>query len=171
MGGNRQLLLQASRSLEQYRADEALRIAEKILRRDPGHLPALEIAAKARWRIGDFERALDTLQRLICLNPYEPGYFYLKGACLQSLGRLGEAVEAYERCASTEAESAAHANAALKDLEAWQETLIADLLQEDRVFRAKLSQDAEEALRSRGFVFSRLGKERVREIAVRSSWD
>jgi tetratricopeptide (TPR) repeat protein len=167
----RRQLLQAAHLLAHYQTDEALDLVKKILREDPEHLPALEICAKAYWRAGQFADSLGALDRLIRLNPYEPGYFYLKGVCLQCLGRFGEAVSAFEKCAGTEAESAIHASAALRDLEAWQETLIADLLQEDPVFRAKLSQNAEEALRSRGFMFSRLGKDSSREIRPRSTWE
>lgn len=92
----------------------------RILVNNPDHLPALEILARAQWRCRQDLAALETLARLIQLNPYEPGYHYLKGLVLQSGHQFQEARIAYERCLSmgecAETEAARTAISSLESL-------------------------------------------------------
>jgi tetratricopeptide (TPR) repeat protein len=129
--------------------------ARKILKRDPNHLGALELLAKAQWRGGEFESSLDTLRHLIRLNPYEPGYHYMKAMALQSLGRYGEAVRSFGRCLTSDSESlAGSAAASIRELEQWQEGVIAELLHSDSRFRTEYAIDPMGACRQRGFAFA-----------------
>lgn len=100
---------------------DALLAVESLYQEDQEHLPTLERLARVYWRLGRWSDALTATERLLLLNPLEPGYRYLQGNCLQGLGRYGEAVEAYSRCASAENQSlreeAARASA---EVESWQ---------------------------------------------------
>lgn len=134
---------------------QAASAAREILARDPNHLGGLELLARAQWRAGEFEFALDSLRHLIRLNPYEPGYHYMCAVALQSLGHYGEAVRAFGRCmesgASPLIETAA---ASIRDLEDWQESVIADLLRSDQGFQREYAADPMSACKNRGFAFA-----------------
>ena len=142
-------------NLEQGQYAEAIHAARQVLAGDPNHLGGLELLARAHWRSGEYELALDDLRHLIRLNPYEPGYHFLRGGALQALGHYGEAVHAYARCLQSDnAKLKATAATAIRELETWQEGVIAELLQSDRKFRAEYAIDPIEACKSRGFAFS-----------------
>lgn len=142
-------------SLEQGHYAEAVQSAKQVLANDPNHLGGLELLARAFWRAGEYEHALDALRHLIRLNPYEPGYHYLRGGALQALGHYGEAVRAYSRCLEADNEKlSANAANAIRELESWEESVIAELLKSDRKFRAEYAIDPVEACRARGFAFS-----------------
>ncbi len=104
-----------------------------ILAEDSTHVGAMELLAKALWQTCEFEHLLPLIDRLIVLNPYEPGYHSLRGLALQALGRYGEAARALARAPES-------ANA-LANLQDWQAGIIASLIQEDAVFRAAYAQD------------------------------
>ena len=149
------LLAQGESHLERGQYADAAKAAQKVLRNDPAHLGGLELLAKAQWRSGDYEGGLDTLRHLIRLNPYEPGYHYLRGMALQSLGLYGEAIRSLSRCVGSEPASlAASAAASIRDLEAWQEGLIAELIKSDLRFRAEYALDPLRACHDRGFAFA-----------------
>lgn len=76
-----------------------------VLALDSAHLGALELYARAQWRLGDFVGVLGTLRRLETLNPYEPSYFLMQGDALRLIGRHTEARSAYARCESCSDES------------------------------------------------------------------
>src|SRR5437868_6340463 len=82
--------------------DRCVAETQSILADDPSHVAALEVLAKALWQAGDCDALLATIDRLLELNPYEPGYHSLRGAALQSTGKLGEAVRAFSRAEGTE---------------------------------------------------------------------
>lgn len=129
--------------------------AKYILQSDPNHLGALELLARAQWRNGEFEAGLDVLRHLIRLNPYEPGYHYLRGSALQSLGHYGEAVRAYSRCLESDSESLRRSAAtSICELEGWQETVIAGMLQTDSQFKTDYAIDPQAACQRRGFAFA-----------------
>lgn len=108
-------------------------------------LGVLERAALGAWRTGDFDLVLSTLERLVRMNPYEPGYHALRSAALTALGRHGEALKAQER-AGHESRSLAHP----EELRAWQARLIELLRSSDPVFRAHYAQNAVGACLARG---------------------
>ena len=127
----------------------ALASARQVLRRDREQVGALEVLAKAQWQLGRYPDLLVTLATLIRLNPYEPGYFALRGAVYQSLGRVGDAVREFARAG----EAVETSGASVEELREWQGAVIAQLLNDDPVFRTHYAQDPEEACRLRGFEF------------------
>ena len=142
-------------NLEQGQYAEAIHAARQVLASDPNHLGGLELLARAHWRSGECELALDDLRHLIRLNPYEPGYHFLRGGALQALGLYGEAVHAYARCLESDnASLKANAATAIRELETWQEGLIAEMLKSDRKFRAEYAIDPVEACKAHGFAFT-----------------
>jgi len=147
-------LAEGESSLEAGDYASAIECARTILARDSNHLGGLELLARAHWRSGNFELGLDALRHLIRLNPYEPGYHYLRGGALQALGHYGEAIRAYSRCLESENDTLkTSAAVAIRELERWQEGVIAELLNSDRTFRADYSQDPIAACKRRGFAF------------------
>ena len=129
----------------------ALVFAQNILDTDPNHLPALELCARAQWQLGDLEPLGETIHRMIRLNPYEPGYFSLLGAVEQSRGRIGSAIQAFNRCLKLSTKPDPTAVAMLQELRKYQAVLLGTLLEEDAVFRAKYRKDPVGAARARGF--------------------
>lgn len=148
------LLLEGETKLESGQYGRAIEVAQQILSRDSNHLGGLELLARAWWRQGEFEKGLDALRHLIRLNPYEPGYHYLRGSSLQALGHYGEAIRAYARCLESDSESLrTSAAVSIRELEGWQENVIAEMLQSDATFRAEYAQDPMGACHRRGFAF------------------
>jgi tetratricopeptide (TPR) repeat protein len=141
--------------LERGRIPQAIAAAKAVLNSDPNHLGGLELLARAHWRGGHFAETLDTLRHLVRLNPYEPGYHFMAGSAHQALGHYGDAVRSYSRCLDGENEPLGRAAAAaIRELETWQESLIADLLRTDRPFQADYANSPFEACRKRGFEFA-----------------
>ena len=129
--------------------------AKRVLSADPNHLGALELLARSHWRSGAYETCVDVLRHLIRLNPYEPGYHFLRAGAMQALGHYGEAVRSYSRCLVSESETLrTSAAAAIRDLERWQEDVIAELIRSDRKFSAEYALEPVEACRRRGFAFA-----------------
>ncbi|HMS56523.1 MAG TPA: tetratricopeptide repeat protein [Fimbriimonadaceae bacterium] len=150
-GGNLASLVLAKHILERGDSAQAIEVVSPILLNDPQHVPALEIKARAQWRLGLYDEALRSLGALTRLNPQEPGYQYLKGLCLQGLGRFGLALRAFERCARSTSPEAQAATEAIVHLREWQEFLIQELIACDREFRRAYLRDAETAAKNRGF--------------------
>lgn len=123
-------------------------LAEDILRVDANHLAALETYAKALWSAGRYEQVVAATDKLLSLNPYEPGYHALRGAALHALGRYGEACESYDRSSELP-----HCAEALRELQTWQARLLLDLLQTDPVFKVSYRQNPRAACEARGFRF------------------
>ncbi|MBS1717401.1 MAG: hypothetical protein JSS72_06690 [Armatimonadetes bacterium] len=135
----------------QYR--EASKLGRQILRYDHAHLGALELMARILWQTSQLDDLLPTLDCLIVANPYEPGYHLMKGAALQSLGRLGEAASCFKRAVDFgHGPDRERALSALAELQEWQKALLSDLLAEDPAFVAGYAIDPERACLDRGFV-------------------
>lgn len=140
-------LSDAENQLAAGRSEDAINIAKTIIGADPHHVGAWEVLARAQWKASRFTDLLDTINRLISLNPYEPGYFALRGAAAQSLGRLGEAIRDFARAGS----ACPTSKASIDELRSYQSKLISDLLAMDPVFAAHFAQDPDAACRARGF--------------------
>ncbi len=145
------------------RHQEAERRARGILDRDPEHIGALETLAKVQWHLGKFEALVPTLDRLLALNPYEPGYHALRGATHQAQGQCGKAVVDYSRCAEGDTPEAETARENIADIQEWERFLVSDLLERDPVFCADYFHDPKEACRKRGFEF-------VEDLAASEPW-
>jgi Flp pilus assembly protein TadD len=166
------LALKAERHLANGDFVKAAAVAKETILNEPKHLAALEILAKALWQTNEREELMDVLARLIELNPYEPGYHVLRGAVLQSMGHCGEAMRSFERGLEQGSDLDGSIAQMVSELGAWQDCLIAGLLQDDLVFRVEYLRDAQQACRSRGFepiathaIVRRLPIERI-DVAV-----
>ncbi len=126
----------------------AVQLASEALRVAPYHLGLLETLAKSQWQVGQHRNLLGTLDRLITINPYEVGYHALKGAAYQCLSRFKEAMESYLR-----AKEMPEAAFALAELQEWQAYVMAEMVREDPVLRARYHRDAAAACSSVGFAF------------------
>jgi tetratricopeptide (TPR) repeat protein len=134
---------------------ETVIVCDRILISDPGHLPALEVKSKALWRMGQFEAALKSLDKAVALNPFDPGYHFLKGDCLQSLQRNGEALEAFERCRSCAGGNLAEqTEIRIKALQDWQSAVAGELACSDAGFRRQVELDPVAAMAQLGFKVS-----------------
>jgi tetratricopeptide (TPR) repeat protein len=71
----------------------AMEICTKVLQDDPDHLGALETLAKAQWLGGQYTEVILTTNRLLRLNPHEPGYRYTRGMAYLSMGRLRQSAD------------------------------------------------------------------------------
>jgi tetratricopeptide (TPR) repeat protein len=132
----------ASRDLQKGKYTAAMLTCSRLLDADPTHLGALELLAKCLWVKQDFVALEQATRRLIALNPYEPGYFGLRGMALRALGRYGEAAHALRR----DPGSVNH----LADLEAFQTSLVRDLIEQDAVFAAQYAKSPELATKAKG---------------------
>ena len=141
-------------SSELMLADLAMRTADwnsvviycrQILHQDKSHLPAMEMLAKALWRLECYGELLSTVRALVALNPYEPSYHSLLGTTFQCLGRFNEAAAAFERAGDDEQISDLRAA-----IETWHAESVAELIKTDIVFRTEFSRNAEDACRKRG---------------------
>jgi tetratricopeptide (TPR) repeat protein len=143
-----QVLRRAETALKTGGANESKKIAQGLLSQDPTHVGALEVLAKAQWTLSQHTELLDTLGVLVRINPYEPGYYILRGNCLRNMGRYGEALRSFVRAGDADG-----AREAVEELSALQSDLVVHLLEEDAVFRAQYAHDPELACASRGFEF------------------
>lgn len=98
--------------------------------------------AKCLWAKQDFVALEQATRCLIALNPFEPGYFGLRGMALRALGRYGEATQALRRDPNSTSQ--------LADLEAFQSTLVRDLIEHDAVFAAQYAKSPEVAAKDKG---------------------
>jgi Flp pilus assembly protein TadD len=78
------------------RRDEARRLYQKVLLRDPKHLQALHLLGTLWAELGEHERAIELLRRSIRIDPSVPGAHVILGAALTALGRLPEALASFE---------------------------------------------------------------------------
>lgn len=145
---NARLLDRAQAQLTSGKLKYCLRLTEKILASDADHVGALEVRAHALWAVRDYLQTVVVTDRLILLNPFEPGYYSLKGAALQGLSRYGEAIRAYRRGIELGGES--HAETSALFLQQCEESVLSDLLERDTAFREAYQIDPAAACHSRG---------------------
>jgi tetratricopeptide (TPR) repeat protein len=138
-------LLQAERLISKGQSGDAETILQSILVADSKHLGAMEMLSKLFWKSERYSELEQISQNMIALNPFEPGYFSLRGMALRALGRYGEAAKCLARDPAAED--------LLRDLEAFQVNLVRDLISTDPVFATSYSQDPERAMTTRGFHF------------------
>lgn len=150
---NALLVTKAERHLGRNDFEQASSLVQNVLSECGDHLGALELLARLLWKQQDFKALVRTTDRLIVLNPFEPGYHSLRGMSLRALGMYGEAAKALER----------DPNAAkqLLDLECFQAALIKDTIKHDPAFAIKYAKNPVKALTEKGFYF----KEREAALA------
>ena len=150
---NALLVTKAERHLSRNEFELTGSLVQIVLSETSDHLGALELYARLLWKQQDFKALVRTTNRLILLNPFEPGYHSLRGMSLRALGIYGEAAKALERDPN--------ASKQLLDLECFQASLIKDTIKHDAIFAAKYAKDPIKALTEKGFYF----KEREAALA------
>jgi len=128
---------------------EAKRFAEMALAREPDHLGAMEAMAKALWHVRDFEQLAPLIDRLLAMNPYEPGYHALRGSLLYAKGQYSESLDSYERSLSLPGGEFIH-DAPIRTLVEQQQALQVQLCQDDPVFRAAFQRDPKGTCKEQG---------------------
>lgn len=83
--------------LQGYDWKGALESCREVLEHDPNHLGALEVSAQALWFAGRYEEVVETTNRLLRLNPLEPGYRYTRGMALMTMGQLSRAADDFRQ--------------------------------------------------------------------------
>jgi len=78
------------------RAKEALSLLERLVSVSREDVKLAKMGAMHYYK-GDYERALEAIERAIEVNPSEPKYHYNKALYLEKLKRYGEAVKSYEK--------------------------------------------------------------------------
>ena len=119
--------------------------ARGVLAQDPQHLPAMEVVAKASWKLNDLDQLPELIRRMTYLNPYEPNYHALMAVAMQSQSRFQEASEALQR-----SESEGGTQELRMGLEAWHAQSVIDLLRHDPVFACAYAKDPSAACLSKG---------------------
>ncbi len=84
----------------QRRPAEALEQLEHLLASDPDSLVYLKLKALALQDLGEFERAIEAFEGVLARESASPDFWVSYGDALKTAGRLGVAVEAYNRAAA-----------------------------------------------------------------------
>jgi tetratricopeptide (TPR) repeat protein len=142
---NALLIAKAERHFKKNEFEHSSSLVYSALSESPDHLAALELLARILWKQQNFKALVRATNRLIILNPFEPGYHSLRGMSLRALGMYGEAAKALER----DPNAANH----LTDLECFQAALIKDTIKHDPIFATKYAKDPVKALTEKGFYF------------------
>lgn len=162
------LTAKATVLLNADQAKDCIEACARALSADGSHLPALEVKARAHWRLGQYRLALETLEQALLLNPFDPGYRYMKGDCLQMLGQYGEAMAEFQMCAKDAASDlAGEAERRVQVLDELQRELLQWRLSTDPEFRRTYTAEGAKHVRAQGY---KLADVRVRAQAARR-WD
>ncbi len=153
--------MQAAGAMADRRWKQAARACRTFIRKNPRHLPALEMLVQCQWHLADLEAVIRTAKRLLRLNSYEPGYLLLRGMAYQALGCCGSAGQDFQRAMSESKNPVfrQRVSAAIEILDEWQAELVAQLLALDDAFDIAFSLDPVTACRQRGFEFSWTGND------------
>ena len=90
------LITQADKALKAGHGETALRILSLVTRNWPGLAEGWRNRAVARYMMNDPQGALADLERALEIEPRHFEALFLKGAILQDMGRLRQALAAYE---------------------------------------------------------------------------
>lgn len=91
--GTDQIIQNGLQFHQQGAYDKAARLYEKVLKKEPGNLAALNFLADARLREGKPARAVQTAQKALKLKADMPGTLFILGNALSAMGRHAEAAE------------------------------------------------------------------------------
>ncbi len=126
---------------------EARNLAKSVLAVDAQHLPAMEVVAKASWKLNDLEQLPELIRRMTYLNPYEPNYHALMAVAMQSQSRFQEASEALGR-----SEEEGGTLELRMGLDAWHAQSVMDLLRHDPVFACAYAKNPHSACQAKGIL-------------------
>ncbi len=94
--GTNELIQKGILAHRQGRFAEAAKTYEKVLKKAPGELVALNLLADAQLNLGKNSRALETAGRAIKIKNDMPGTWMVKGCALRKLGKFGDAITSLE---------------------------------------------------------------------------
>lgn len=83
--------------LRQGHFHKAMGLAQELLNRDPVNLRALNLVARAKMKLGDWDEALDLLAKANALSPQNPSRLLLIGDALFGKGDLNGALNHYQQ--------------------------------------------------------------------------
>ena len=75
----------------------ALEVLDGVLKADPGHVPALAMAAAGSLRAGNVEKAAGYVERVRKIVPDSPGTYMLEGDLAMAQKRYADAVASYRK--------------------------------------------------------------------------
>lgn len=105
-----ELLKTAQACHQRGQLDKASRLYTDLLRRHPRHPGLLGGLAILHYQRDQHGKALELFDRAMAEAPADPGLLLNRGNCLQALGRLEEATEAFRRAAGLMPFPEAHLN-------------------------------------------------------------
>lgn len=159
-----ELLLQLYLETGQYH--ELIDNAKRLIKTSPRSVFARDMLGVAYLQLGQLDKALQTANELIHLDPMDAGNHFKRAILFQQKGDLGKAIREFTRVVELEpgGEIAEDAKDAITSLDSYQLKQIIALAIEDRVFRAKLLRDAENAAVEKGFFLSSGGIYTLKQI-------
>ena len=148
--------------------DRALAASRALIKRRPRHQAAYDALGALYMQRGDVDGALRVLNSLLRLCPGEGAHHFKKGLLLQHKGEIALAVHAFSTALelAPNGQCAWEARQALETLDAHQLNQILTLGMEDKIFRARLLRDAEDAAAERGFCLSEHGYHILAELCA-----
>ncbi len=88
---------QAVALFQQGRFADADKLAQKILKNQPGHTDALYLSGFIAFKRGQFDSSIQQLEHAISHNQNDAGYFFALALSLNAVGRSEESLAACER--------------------------------------------------------------------------
>jgi len=90
----------------QGRFSDAVRLYEKVLKKAPQHLAALNLLADAHLHLGKNSRALTTIRRAISINATMPSAWIVQGSAQRRMGEFDNAIVSLEKAVELKPDSA-----------------------------------------------------------------
>ena len=159
-----ELLLQLYLETGQY--EDLIINAKSIIKSSPRSMFARDMLGVAYLQMGMLDKALQMTSEMIHLDPMDAGNHFKKAVLFQQKGDLGKAIREFTRVVELEPDGsmADDAREAITSLDSFQLRQIIALAIEDRIFRAKLLRDAENASIEKGFFLSAGGIHTLKQV-------
>lgn len=157
-------------ALEAGDSERAFSAGQALIKLSPRHIAAHDTLGAVYMQKGDVDAAMRVLNKLIRIDPKNPTHHFKKALLCQHKGEVVLAMRELTETLRIDP-AGVHAEAAqeaLETLDAYQLNQIFILAMEDSIFRAKLTQDAEEAVAERGFLLSEVGNQIVAELSTQT---
>ncbi len=119
-------LREALRLHQAGQLEQARQLYEATLKIDPQNPDALHLLGVASAQSGDHQRAIDLIGKAIGVNANNAVYYYNRGAALQKLNRLNEAIASYDKTLALKPDFVDAYNSrgnALQDLKRFEEAI------------------------------------------------
>jgi cytochrome c-type biogenesis protein CcmH/NrfG len=163
----------AEAQLEAQAWDECISACHAALQLAPQHHCIQEILATALLHSGQIEASERVMRNLLLRSPRDPLHRLKLATLLQLEGRLGEALQEFQRVLETGTEQplAPEAYEAIDALDKMQIQQILLRASEQTTFRLYLERDFDAALQDIGFHLSDGGREALRHMVGEGHWD